>query len=108
MAPRARGGRRSEPTVSAVAELDAGSADVRVEALPGVASAGVDEAVEARIRARLSDASRRRLASKSPERSRESGKRGPTRAIRGLLPESGAIPGRGTVGPIRGVPPSPV
>lgn len=58
-------------------------------------------AVEARIQARLGEASRRRLASKSPEGNREPGRRGPARAVRGLLLESGVIPDRGTVGPIR-------
>lgn len=58
-------------------------------------------AVEARIQARLGDASRRRLASKSPERSREPGRRGPARAIRGLFLESGVNPERGIVGPIQ-------
>ncbi|HEX6145446.1 MAG TPA: hypothetical protein VF083_01620 [Acidimicrobiia bacterium] len=58
-------------------------------------------AVEARIQARLGDASRRRLVAKSPGGSREPGRRGPTRAIRGMVPESGAIQGGGTVGPIR-------
>lgn len=58
-------------------------------------------AVEARIQARLGDASRSRLASKSPKRRRESGRRGPARAIRDLFLESAVNPDGGIVGPIQ-------
>ncbi|HSJ84758.1 MAG TPA: hypothetical protein VLA91_13155 [Acidimicrobiia bacterium] len=55
-------------------------------------------AVEARLRARLAEASQRRLASGSPDRrgARDS-RRGFARAVHGLLQQPGVISGRGPI-----------
>jgi hypothetical protein len=56
-------------------------------------------AVEARLLARLAEAARRRLVSRSPDRGRShASRRGFARAVNGLLLEPGVISGRRPVG----------